>query len=201
MREQFDFAMQKGGLLQRLDKYSGEGNEVNANALLIYGHMVAVANHSFTSLPYYFRTLAMYPDDICVNLSIATMWVQNSMKRQTENRHFGIMQGLAFLYRYYELRTASGRACDCQEAEYNVARMWHNLGLIHLAMPAYEKVLELSGQVQEEWLANRASLGSESVDDDAEDFAKEAAFALQSIYALDRNDEAANAITEEWLVI
>jgi general transcription factor 3C polypeptide 3 (transcription factor C subunit 4) len=201
MREQFDFAMQKGGLLQRLDKYSGEGNEVNANALLIYGHMVAVANHSFTSLPYYFRTLAMYPDDICVNLSIATMWVQNSMKRQTENRHFGIMQGLAFLYRYYELRTASGRACDCQEAEYNVARMWHNLGLIHLAMPAYEKVLELSGQVQEEWLANRASLGGESVDDDAEDFAKEAAFALQSIYALDGNDEAANAITEEWLVI
>jgi general transcription factor 3C polypeptide 3 (transcription factor C subunit 4) len=201
MREQYDFAMQRGGLSSRLAKLTDEGAEVNANALLIYGHMVAVANHSFTSLPYYFRTLALYPDDICVNLSIATMWAQNSMKRQTENRHFGIMQGLAFLYRYYELRTASGRACDCQEAEYNIARMWHNLGLIHLAMPAYEKVLELSGQVQEEWLTNRASIEGIGADDDAEDFAREAAFALQSIYAIDGNDEAANAITEEWLVI
>jgi general transcription factor 3C polypeptide 3 (transcription factor C subunit 4) len=201
LREQYDFAIQKNSLNQRLAKLSDETHEVNANALMIYGHMVAVANHSYTSLPYYFRTLAMYPDDICVNLSIATMWVQNSMKRQTENRHFGIMQGLAFLYRYYELRTASGRACDLQEAEYNVARMWHNLGLLHIAMPAYEKVLDLSVQVQAEWLAGRSQRGESTAFDEAEDFAKEAAFALQSIYAVDGNDEAARAITEEWLVI
>jgi general transcription factor 3C polypeptide 3 (transcription factor C subunit 4) len=200
MREKYDFAMNQGTLDQRLARLGEQPNDINAHAVLMYGHMVAVANHSFSALPYYFRVLAMHPDNICVNLSIATMWVQNSMKRQTENRHFGITQGLAFLNRYYELRTATGRAGDIQEAEYNVARMWHYLGLTHLAMPAYEKTLALSAQVQAERHLQVEAEASEP-EFETEDYSREAALALQNIYALAGNDEAARAITEEWLVI
>lgn len=194
-RDQVEWSIQGPSLNTKAKKEAALGNVpvLDAGVLMIYGHMVAQANHSHSALPYFFRALALQPDNICVNLSIAAMFVQNSMKRQSDNRQFGINQGLAALFQYYDLRVASGKACDLQEAEYNVARMWHHLGLSHVAIPRYEKVLELSAQVQAEHEG--------PTDDDIEDFAPEAAFALQGFYALAGNDEAARAIGEEWLVI
>ena len=78
------------------------------------------------------------------------------MKRQTNNRHYEVQQGLSFLYRYYDIRTSSGVPIETQEAEYNVARMWHVLGLTYLAIPAYDKVLALSEKVQFD-ISSRAS--------------------------------------------
>ncbi|KAI7150153.1 hypothetical protein KC343_g17335, partial [Hortaea werneckii] len=57
----------------------------------------------------------------------------------------------------------------------------------------YEKVLALSGDVK--------AAGKFEVDHEPEDFAKEAAFALQQIFALAGNEEAAQDITERWLVL
>ncbi|CAK3964241.1 Transcription factor tau subunit sfc4 [Lecanosticta acicola] len=200
VRDRMDWAAQKPSLETKAARMRTSGEpfppEPDAGILTMYGHMVAVANHSHSSLPYYYRALALQPDNICINLSIAAMWVQVSMKRQTENRQHGITQGLAFLYRYYDLRTASGKASHIQEAEYNTARMWHYLGLNHLAVPAYEKVLALSEKVREE---NRIEGGSLELD--AEDYATEAAFALQGIFALTGNLEAAHRIGERWLVL
>lgn len=203
VREKVDWAAQKNSLEGRAARMRTSNEtfpkEPDAGILLMYGHMVAVANHSHSSLPYYYRALALQPDNICVNLSIAAMWVQTSMKRQTENRQYGITQGLSFLYRYYDLRAASGKACHLQEAEYNVARMWHYLGLTHLAVPAYEKVLALSEKVQAEAVAEATE--EDNLEYAVEDYATEAAFALQGIYALTGNLEAANVIGERWLVI
>lgn len=200
VREKIDWSIHKSSLSDRVKRSSHEKHELDAGILLMYGHMVAVANHSHSALPYYYRALALQPDNVCVNLSIACMWIQNSMKRQTENRQFGITQALSFLYRYYDLRVASGKACHRQEAEYNVARAWHQLGLTHLALPAYERVLSLSEDVQEERLES-IKRGEEPIEVDAEDFAVEAAYALQNMYAVAGNQEAARRVTEEWLVI
>lgn len=198
MRKQVDWSIQGPSLATRAAKEVEANNKsvLDPGVLMIYGHMVAQANHSHSALPYFFRALALQPDNVCVNLSIAAMFVQNSMKRQTDNRQFGINQGLSALFRYYDLRVASGKACDIQEAEYNVARMWHHLGLTHLAIPGYEKVLELSAQVQAEH-----DDSDRPADTEIEDFAPEAAFALQGFYALAGNDEAAQAVGEEWLVM
>lgn len=205
VRDRFDFSQQTPNLAKKSAELNGELQDLDAGVLLLYGHMVAVANHSFSALPYYYRALALDPDNICVNLSIATMWIQNSMKRQTNNRQYGIHQGLAFLFRYYDLRVASGLACHRQEAEFNVARMWHYLGLNHLAVPVYEKVLALSEHVQAEaWSEEgRREAGIKEMGDVVvvEDFAQEAAFALQGIYAVAGNSAAARRVTEEWLVI
>jgi len=97
--------------------------------------------------------------------------------------------------RYYEIRTKGGRALHCQEAEFNVARVWHMLGLMHLALPAYERCLELSGRVRgaDGWGGG----GREGV----EDFAKEAAFAIRMILATNGDMEGAKRVAEEWLVI
>ncbi|KAK4497281.1 hypothetical protein PRZ48_011731 [Zasmidium cellare] len=200
IREKHDWSIHKNALADRAKKFTHENAELDAGILLTYGHMVAVANHSHSALPYYYRALALQPENICVNLSIACMWIQNSMKRQTENRQFGITQGLTFLYRYYDLRVASGKACHRQEAEYNVGRTWHQLGLTHLAVPAYERVLGLSEAVRKE-RTESVQKSEEPIEVEGEDFAMEAAYALQNIFAVAGDQEAAMRVTEEWLVL
>jgi general transcription factor 3C polypeptide 3 (transcription factor C subunit 4) len=118
------------------------------------------------------------------------------MKRLSENRQFQIQQGLAFVNRYHELRVKGDVAIHVQEAEFNVARVWHALGLVSLALPAYERCIKLSERVKRE-AEDQCRDGNWG----HEDFAFEAAFAVQSIYAVSGNAEAAKAVTESVLVI
>lgn len=196
VRKKFDWSLQLPTLRRRVEKH-GEGNgHLDANALLTYGHMVGVANHSQSALPYFFRAFALQPENVTVNLSIATMYIQNAMKRQTDNRQYGIMQGLSFLYNYHDMRTRTGGMLERQEAEFNVGRTWHMLGLTHLAINSYEKAMALSKAVDDE--NKQKHLNGQGA---AENFAREAAFALMNIYAITGNDATARQITEEWLVL
>lgn len=230
-RRKYDFGM-PASTLRRRNNFAADG--LDAGALMNYGHMVSVANHSSSALPYFFRAFALKPDDPGINLSIASQYVSGAMKRQTNNRHHEIHQGLSFLYRYYDLRTRSGLAAQDQEAEFNVGRMWHVLGLTYLAIPAYEKVLALSAKVQSE-IETRASQRkarlrelhaskltyeesgmavpkfeqqeATNLENDEkhglglEDYAMEAAYALQAVYTAVGNQRAAQKIAEKWLVL
>ena len=64
-----------------------------------------------------------------INLFIGLSYIHYALKRQSTNRHHLIMQGLSFLYVYYDLRREHGTVIAMQEAEYNVARSFHVLGL------------------------------------------------------------------------
>ncbi|KAI8939564.1 hypothetical protein NX059_003328 [Plenodomus lindquistii] len=162
----------------------------------LYGHILMCGGSYMAALNYYFRAYAISPQDPMVNLAIGVAYIQHAMKRLSENRQYQIQQGLAFTYRYYELRTKEDIAIHRQEAEFNVGRMWHGLGLVTLALPAYERCIEMSERVKSE-AANQCS------DDNwgYEDFAAEAAFAIQSIFAISGNVEGARKVTEEVLVI
>ncbi|KAI6873790.1 TPR-like protein [Hortaea werneckii] len=195
VRSKVDWGNATPALKKRLEKYGEDSGELDAGVLMVYGHMLVITqNIGLTSaISYYLRALALQPDSFSTNLCLGLCFIHNSMRRQTDNRHYNIQQGLAFVYRYYQLRTADGLVGHIQEAEYNVARIWHLLGLTHLAVFGYEKVLALSGDVK--------AAGKFEVDHEPEDFAKEAAFALQQIFALAGNEEAAQDITERWLVL
>jgi general transcription factor 3C polypeptide 3 (transcription factor C subunit 4) len=184
------------------DSKGGFKNNVNIDAVsrvkdhdpalfALYAHVLMCGGSYLASLNYYFRAFAITPDDPILNLSIGIAYIQHAMKRLSENRQFQIQQGLAFVYRYYELRTQSAHAIHRQEAEYNVGRVWHGLGLVTLALPAYEKCVALSGVVRMEGEQEQG----------VEDFATEAAFAMQSIYAISGNFQGARSVTENVLVI
>lgn len=109
-----------------------------------------------------------------------------------------------------------------QEMEFNFARVWHSLGLAHLAIEKYDRVLKLGQQIQEQ-AKLKSSLKQTSATDNAEvimgdngkpqetssptgqhfveDFSREAAYALQCIHVLSGNAKLAKAVTEKWLVI
>ncbi|KAL2356117.1 transcription factor tfiiic complex subunit sfc4, partial [Cryomyces antarcticus] len=177
---------------------------LDAGALVLYGHLLAVAGSYSNALNYYFRAYALQPRSPLINLVLATTYVQHAMKRQSENRQYQIAQGLAFLFAYRDLRTKDARALHCQEAEFNVARTWHLLGLTHLAIPGYEKCLALSERVRQEGRQGGAEGdgdGEGEEEEAPEDFAREAAFALQSILAVGGDMEAARRIAEKWFVV
>jgi general transcription factor 3C polypeptide 3 (transcription factor C subunit 4) len=162
----------------------------------LYAHVLMCGGSYMAALNYYFRAFAITPDDPILNLSIGVAYVQHAMKRLSENRQYQIQQGLAFVNRYYELRVKDDIAIQVQEAEFNVARIWHGLGLVSMAIPAYEKCIALSERVRRE-------AEDQCVDGNwgREDFMYEAAFAIQSIYAVAGNAEAARAVTERVLVL
>lgn len=173
-------------------------NDLDAGLLATHAHILgskqggaAKAGSSSLALSYLFRALALQPSNVVVNLSIAITYLALSMRDGVGSRRYSMAQGQAFLYRYYGVRTESKTARHLQEAEYNMARAWHLIGMTHLAVPAYEKVLGLSERVQHE------AEGAGGV----EDFAQEAALALRCIYIAAGNQDAARAVTEKWLTL
>ena len=98
------------------------------------------------------------------------------------------MQGFAFLFEYHDHRNEQGGFSERQEAAYNVGRAYHMLGLTHLATPYYEQCLSM-----------RVSVQTGYEEGEVDDFAREAAFALQEIWATNGNEEQALEITERWL--
>ena len=125
-----------------------------------------------------------------INLSLGLGYLHYALKRQSDNRHYLIVQGFSFLFIYYDYQSNSRFAIERQEAEYNMGRAYHMLGLTHLAIPYYMHCLNLNANVEEEVPG-----------DVPENFTREAAYALQGIWATSENPELSAAITEQWLVL
>ncbi|KAK3715572.1 transcription factor TFIIIC subunit tfc4 [Vermiconidia calcicola] len=197
-RSRVDWGKAANRLEEKLKKSGSDGKELDAGVLTSYAHMAGTSQHgrSNVALPYLFRALALQPENVVINLSIATTFIANALNKSTQNKPAETAQATAFLHRYYDLRVATGKACHLQEAEYNLGRGYHELNMPYLAMPKYEKVLELSQEVQKEKGQEAQENGWETGD-----FAQEAALALREMFLVAGNDEAALAITEEWLVM
>ncbi|OJJ47824.1 hypothetical protein ASPZODRAFT_131413 [Penicilliopsis zonata CBS 506.65] len=166
---------------------------LDAALLVLYGHILYSGNSFYPALNYFFRAYALDDSNPVVLLSIALCYIHQSLKRQSENRHYLIMQGLAFMHEYRRVRELpSSLPVERQEMEFNFARVWHSLGLTHLAVDGYTRALEWGGKIRED---NNKGKGL------WEDFSVEAAVALQGIYALNGDLLAAKAVTERWLII
>lgn len=105
------------------------------------------------------------------------------MQRQSDNRHLQIVQAFSFLLNYRDSRIASENPGRVQEAEYNIGRALHQLGLLHLALPYYERALSVRGV------------------DAKYDLTQSAAYNVQLIYVMSGNPGKARDIVEEYLTI
>lgn len=110
------------------------------------------------------------------------------MKRQAENRHYIIAQGLSFLSQYYKRQQRDGDPLFICAADYNMGRAFHLLGLNQLAVRYYEKCL-----------AHGKSLCKQQTSDNH--YAHEAALGLQAIFVASRNFEKASRLTQDILVL
>ncbi|GAM87484.1 hypothetical protein ANO11243_055090 [Dothideomycetidae sp. 11243] len=182
-------------------------SELQPNLLALYGHVMAAAQSWTGALNYYFRALSMRPDDPVLLLCVGLSYIQGAMKRQAENRHWSILTGLGFLGTYRRVRRemaqSTGRKVYEQEAEYNTARMWHFLGLSHLAIKGYRKCLEIRDEMDAVSLTGTYAMDVDGSKDypDLEEYTQEAAMGLVNIYCLTGQTAKARGITEKYLVI
>lgn len=197
LRKTYNFTEQEQSSLT-----SGGTHDGNPHGLLehdpalfaLHAHCLASGGAYPGALNYYFRAYSITPNDPVLNLCIGLCYVQHAMKRMSENRQYQIHQGLSFLARYSSLRSSSNSAVELQEAKFNLGRVWHMLGLLHLALPAYNECLELSTLIQE--TGNGMGIGMKR-----SEIAAEAAFTMQSIYTLSGDPERAKLLTHTFLTL
>jgi len=172
-----------------------------------------------THLDYFYRAHALEPRNPMITLSLALAYLHYALKRQSSNRHHLLVQGFSFLFAYYDFRKVSQIPSERQEGEFNVARAYHMLGLTHLAIPFYERVLRISeemgegeggggreGEGRDGGKGGEGGEGGEETEgrdrgNGGEDFATEAAFALQGIWAAGGEVDLAQKLTEKWLLL
>ncbi|KAH0833514.1 hypothetical protein AYO21_05191 [Fonsecaea monophora] len=205
--------------------------EMSVDLLTLYGHVLYAGGGFSSALSYFFRALSLSPENPSLLLSISLSYMHETLRKHSENRHMWLLQGWAFFEDYADARRRWARkllqeqqnsdgdadhvtAQDMnglellieREIAFNRARCWHMLGLSDLAVRAYEKMLSLT-VASDQLSAPDATATTARADSEAntetkhKDFTMEAAYAIQTMYALSGNSEMAREVTEKYLVV
>ncbi|KAJ3219205.1 transcription factor TFIIIC subunit tfc4 [Dinochytrium kinnereticum] len=117
----------------------------------IYGHLCMCTGSYVSAIPFFVRAYNLLPDEPIVNMSLGLAYLHYAMQRRTDKRQLRIVQGFTFLFRYFEIEKGSMEAC------YNLARAFHQIGVMDHAIEYYEKVLEGPDDGPSVWLLNEDS--------------------------------------------
>ncbi|KAL3830373.1 hypothetical protein ACJIZ3_019175 [Penstemon smallii] len=106
--------------------------------ILISGNLFTMLSMWQAAARDYLEAYKLMPDNPLINLCIGTTLINLvTLDHRLKNKHQTMLQGLAFLYN-------NSRLCeDSQESLYNIARAYHQIGLVSLATTYYEKVLAI----------------------------------------------------------
>ncbi|OQV09427.1 Tetratricopeptide repeat-containing protein [Cladophialophora immunda] len=201
--------------------------EMNVDLLMLYGHVLYAGGGFTSALSYFYRALSLSPENPALLLSISLSYMHETLKKHSENRHMCLLQGWAFFEEYADARRrwmqkriqgqqtrhddADMARADLEgleflverEIAFNRARCWHMLGLSDLAVRAYEKILSLSAPSANLSAPDPAISAERGKDMDVSpaEFTMEAAYAIQTMYALSGNPQMAREVTEKYLVV
>ncbi|KAJ3251814.1 transcription factor TFIIIC subunit tfc4 [Chytriomyces hyalinus] len=128
-------------------------SEIHKSPILmcLCGHILMCARSYWGAIRLYLDAYKMAPKDPLINLSLGLAYLHAGMQRRVDDRHKRILQAFTFLYQYEELRNHS------PEALYNVGRAFHQIGLNHIAVEYYEKVLAADDGNESLWPIREAA--------------------------------------------
>ncbi|XP_064653251.1 general transcription factor 3C polypeptide 3-like isoform X1 [Lineus longissimus] len=148
---------------------------------LLNAHQSLVGGNYKYALTDFISAYRQMPRDPLISLSIGVTFIQLASIKFAMKRHLLLTQACVFLNKYMELRG------ECQESFYNMGRAFHQLGLYHVAIHYYDKVLTLPCPVEDE----RGLF----------DLKRDAAFNLCQIYKNSKSDEMVHYLMQEYLVV
>ncbi|TKR71859.1 hypothetical protein L596_019392 [Steinernema carpocapsae] len=132
--------------------------------------------------------------DPMVYMLIGLTFIHISCKKDISSRHMVALRGLAFMRNYEKLRG------DCQETTYNIARMFHQMGMTSIAIHLYEKLLNES-EAPQVWVVDEETGERKAEVMERYDLKPLAAHNLALIYESSGNLGAARAVLEKYCVI
>lgn len=77
-----------------------------------------------------------------VNLLMGLSHIHQCYAETNSTKAFQIFHGLRYLYRYHKIRKSLYTDLEKQEADYNLGRAFHLIGLVSIAIEYYNRVLE-----------------------------------------------------------
>ncbi|CAI7805164.1 unnamed protein product, partial [Closterium sp. NIES-54] len=104
-------------------------------AVLVSGHHHALRGHMQGACREYLRAHRLQPHDPLICLCCGVALLNLSLGSRLRDRSQCVLQGMALLQQYAQL---SG---DTQEVHFNLGRAFHHVGLLHLAVDHYKRVL------------------------------------------------------------
>ncbi|ODV90337.1 hypothetical protein CANCADRAFT_14922, partial [Tortispora caseinolytica NRRL Y-17796] len=152
--------------------------------LVLYGQILFCSRSYVPSLNYFMRAYALMEKHPMILFSIGIAFLHRARQRQTANRHQQFLQALSFLIEYRDVRSAEGLEATI-EAQYNIARAFHFMGLTTAAAKMYLALLE----------------NSEATDPSSCTVLRSCAYNLQLIYTISGNPRMARTIVDRYLAI
>ncbi|BGP05258.1 transcription factor TFIIIC subunit tfc4 [Rhodotorula toruloides] len=169
--------------------------KLNPVFLTTYGLMMNVSQSHQPAIIYLLRAYKLDDKQPLVNLALAAAYLQRAMGRKTDNRQHQIAQAFAFLQQYRKLRGS------CQEADFNLARAFHHLGMHAHAVKHYQKLLESAAAQAEQGMAIDGGNDANTGKSQKEDLVKVAAYNLVTLYAMANAPELARIVAQKWLAV
>ncbi|KAM7257040.1 hypothetical protein ACFE04_012781 [Oxalis oulophora] len=160
---------------------------------------IIIAGHQFTGGSFhqdaardYLEAYKLLPESPLINLCAGSSLINLALGFRLQNKHQCVAQGLAFLHNNL-------RICEnSQEAVYNMARAFHQVGLVSLAASYYEKVLQMG---EKDYpiprLPNELTDLTENKKSGYCDLKREAAFNLHLIYKKSGATDLARQVLKE----
>lgn len=148
----------------------------------IYASYLFTNKSYYSTLIYLLKLYYKYPNNPDLLFLLALAHLHRSVQRKTLNTNFQVLQGFTFLVEYANTKDLND-PYNQMEVYYNIGRSFNLLGLDHIAIGFYEKVLAIE------------------VEDSRYDLKKEAAHNLYTIYNINRNYKEAEAIMDKYLVV
>lgn len=174
--------------MNRLTKRSPK----SAHILLVAGNCSAMGgiNTSTYTVGLLLKAFNLSPESPLISLCAAVQILYVALSRRVGNRNEMVLQAFAFLDNYRTHRVKGVRGLDVEwcemEADYNVGRMMHQLGLVHMAADRYEKVLNWEPKA-EKTIPNKV------------DLRLDAAYNIAQIYRMSGSEGLANAVLEDYV--
>eukprot|EP01117_Protostelium_nocturnum_P020085 TRINITY_DN8887_c0_g1_i1.p1 TRINITY_DN8887_c0_g1~~TRINITY_DN8887_c0_g1_i1.p1 ORF type:complete len:914 (+),score=326.92 TRINITY_DN8887_c0_g1_i1:57-2798(+) len=109
----------------------------SVSLIMLEAHQRSMGETYLSALKGYFKAFKLAPKEPIISLCIGAAYLGIAMSRKIPDRHDAVMKAFTFIYRYFDLMNGN------EEAMYNAARAYHQLGLTHLALPYYQKVLNI----------------------------------------------------------
>ncbi|KAF0315356.1 RNA polymerase III transcription factor tfiiic [Colletotrichum asianum] len=117
-----------------------EAKQLDICLLMLYGHILFTSTSYTFALNYFLRARTLDPLNPMISLSVGLGYIHHALKRQADNRQYLIMQGFACVFEFCHSKL-TGTPDERREAYFGVGRTFHMLGLHHLALEWYRKVL------------------------------------------------------------
>ncbi|KAJ3262084.1 General transcription factor IIIC, polypeptide 3 [Boothiomyces macroporosus] len=122
-------------LHRQLLKMANTDEDAHAHFFTLMGHIHLLGKNYQVAIHYYLKAKSILPDEPVINLCLAVSFLHRAFHK-AERRSDNLIKGFTFVTQYRRLMNNSS------ESDYNVARAFHHVGLIHVAIPIYERCLD-----------------------------------------------------------